>query len=455
MLTSGGGAASRGWRRRQRQRRRRGGHPSRPCGHHGCRHHGGRNGTCRSGGGNVAKFGGGGGDGTVKIGFTAPLTGALAGFGEANDFILAGIQELVADGIMLGTSRTPSSSSSRTSVELRHRRTRKRAADPRRRRRHDHRHGDARDDQPRCRPVRGQRRAMPRRRWRHGSRTSSDAVATRPPGSTGRITSSGAPTQLVGGVHRPVELDRDQQDGWPAVPQRPRRQRARRSRDWLPGGRDAAGYTVVDPGRFQTGTADFSSIIGQFKDEGVEILVGIPIPPDFATFWTQAKQQDFNPKIVHDGQGRAVPVGGRGARRHRRRPGLRGVVDADPPLHQFAHRHLRAGIVRRVHGGHRQAVDAVRRLRARPARGGLDSSPEPGAPTSRRWPTRSAATNLDTIVGPLTFGRPDCRRTSAPRRSSVASGKRRSREHRSRSTCSWSTTAPAPEIPVGGNDRCR
>ena len=41
-----------------------------------------------AGGGNAAKFGGGGGDGTVKIGFTVPLTGALAGFGEANAFIV-------------------------------------------------------------------------------------------------------------------------------------------------------------------------------------------------------------------------------------------------------------------------------------------------------------------------------------------------------------------------------
>jgi branched-chain amino acid transport system substrate-binding protein len=27
-------------------------------------------------------------------------------------------------------------------------------------------------------------------------------------------------------------------------------------------------------------------------------MTGIPIPPDFTTFWTQAKQQGFNPKLV-------------------------------------------------------------------------------------------------------------------------------------------------------------
>ena len=59
--------------------------------------------TAAAGGsGNAAQFGGGGGDGTVKIGFTAPLTGPLAGFGEANAFILDGINKLAADGIKLG-----------------------------------------------------------------------------------------------------------------------------------------------------------------------------------------------------------------------------------------------------------------------------------------------------------------------------------------------------------------
>ena len=64
---------------------------------------GGGDTTMPSGGGaNAAVFGGGGGDGTIKIGFTAPVTGALAGFGEANDFILGQMNELAKDGLMLG-----------------------------------------------------------------------------------------------------------------------------------------------------------------------------------------------------------------------------------------------------------------------------------------------------------------------------------------------------------------
>ena len=60
----------------------------------------------------------------------------------------------------------------------------------------------------------------------------------------------------------------------------------------------AQGYELTDPGRYQNLTDDFSAQINAFKQAGCEIMTGIPIPPDFTTFWTQAKQQGFNPKLV-------------------------------------------------------------------------------------------------------------------------------------------------------------
>jgi branched-chain amino acid transport system substrate-binding protein len=51
------------------------------------------------------------------------------------------------------------------------------------------------------------------------------------------------------------------------------------------------GYTIVDPGAYQDGTTDFSSQISRFKSEGVQIITGAPIPPDFITFLRQAAQQ--------------------------------------------------------------------------------------------------------------------------------------------------------------------
>ena len=57
------------------------------------------------------------------------------------------------------------------------------------------------------------------------------------------------------------------------------------------------GYTIVDPGAYETGTADYSSQIAMFKQEGVEIFNSFPIPPDFAAFWRQAAQQGLTKQI--------------------------------------------------------------------------------------------------------------------------------------------------------------
>jgi branched-chain amino acid transport system substrate-binding protein len=67
------------------------------------------------------------------------------------------------------------------------------------------------------------------------------------------------------------------------------------------------GYEIVDPGRYQNGTQDFTAQISAFKDAGAEILTGVPIPPDFTNFWTQASQQGFNPKIASVGKALLFP----------------------------------------------------------------------------------------------------------------------------------------------------
>jgi branched-chain amino acid transport system substrate-binding protein len=61
---------------------------------------------------------------------------------------------------------------------------------------------------------------------------------------------------------------------------------------------EKAGYTIVDPGAYTDGTNDYSSLIAKFKAEQCEIFNAFPIPPDFATFWQQAAQQSYKPKIA-------------------------------------------------------------------------------------------------------------------------------------------------------------
>jgi len=59
-----------------------------------------------------------------------------------------------------------------------------------------------------------------------------------------------------------------------------------------------AGYTLIDPGRYPEPNDDFSSQIAAFKDAKAQIVTGVPLPPDFGTFWKQALQQGFRPKVA-------------------------------------------------------------------------------------------------------------------------------------------------------------
>ena len=52
---------------------------------------------------------------------------------------------------------------------------------------------------------------------------------------------------------------------------------------------------------------DFTSQISAFKAVNAEIVTGNMIPPDFATFWSQAAQQGFGPKIVTIGKALLFP----------------------------------------------------------------------------------------------------------------------------------------------------
>ncbi|MEM7043234.1 MAG: ABC transporter substrate-binding protein [Pseudomonadota bacterium] len=70
---------------------------------------------------------------------------------------------------------------------------------------------------------------------------------------------------------------------------------------------DKEGYGLTDPGRYQNLTDDFSAQINAFKQGNVEIVTGVPIPPDFTTFWTQAKQQGYTPKAASIGKAILFP----------------------------------------------------------------------------------------------------------------------------------------------------
>ena len=69
----------------------------------------------------------------------------------------------------------------------------------------------------------------------------------------------------------------------------------------------ARGYKVIDPGRFELNTTDFSAQISAFKKANAEILHGILPLPTFSNFWAQAAQQGFKPKVATIGKALSFP----------------------------------------------------------------------------------------------------------------------------------------------------
>jgi branched-chain amino acid transport system substrate-binding protein len=67
------------------------------------------------------------------------------------------------------------------------------------------------------------------------------------------------------------------------------------------------GFKMFDPGRYQNLTDDFSAQINAFRQANADIITGVPIPPDFTTFWTQARQQGFTPKAASIGKAILFP----------------------------------------------------------------------------------------------------------------------------------------------------
>jgi branched-chain amino acid transport system substrate-binding protein len=68
------------------------------------------------------------------------------------------------------------------------------------------------------------------------------------------------------------------------------------------------GYTILDPAGHVGGTQDFSAQISAFRASSAEVLFGVAGPPDFATFWRQAAQQGYHPRIATIGKGIQFPA---------------------------------------------------------------------------------------------------------------------------------------------------
>jgi branched-chain amino acid transport system substrate-binding protein len=58
-------------------------------------------------------------------------------------------------------------------------------------------------------------------------------------------------------------------------------------------------YKFVDGGAYtDITTSDYTTMIGAFKSGNCDFFVNCPLPPDFNTFWKQASQQGYRPKLA-------------------------------------------------------------------------------------------------------------------------------------------------------------
>jgi len=62
------------------------------------------------------------------------------------------------------------------------------------------------------------------------------------------------------------------------------------------------GYNVFDPGRYANMSDSFQAQISAFQQNDCDILTGLMIPPDFTTFWTQSLQQGYKPPVCTMGR---------------------------------------------------------------------------------------------------------------------------------------------------------
>jgi branched-chain amino acid transport system substrate-binding protein len=191
--------------------------------------------------------------------------------------------------------------------------------------------------------------------------------------------------------------------------------------------------------------SDFTAQISAFKSAGCEIVTGNMIPPDFATFWSQAAQQGFRPKIVTIGKALLFPsvINSLGARgnglttevwwtpNHPFKSGLTGQSAGE-----LADAYVKSTMrpwsqpIGFQHALFEVAIDVLKRAKAPEPKAILDSI---------------IATNYNSIVGHVQWtGKPVKNVTKTP----LVAGQWQRRGERFELVIT--ANRPAPEIPVGG-----
>ena len=132
---------------------------------------------------------------------------------------------------------------------------------------------------------------------------------------------------------------------------------------------EKGGYKLTDPGRYQNLTDNFSAQITAFKNAKCEILTGVVLPPDFTTFWQQALQQGFKPKVASVGKALLFPVAVEALGKAGHNLSSEVWWSPNHPFKSSLNGMSCKGAGRCLYRGDEEAVDSANRLRACPIRG--------------------------------------------------------------------------------------
>lgn len=251
-------------------------------------------GLALAGCGSLSSSSGGSGK-TVKIGFVSPETGTLAAFGESNAYVLGKVRSALAKGLTIGGTTYPveiltkdSQSSAARAASA--------AAELIQQDSVDFMIATSAPDT--TNPVSNQCEAAgvpcvaticPWEIWFQGRNGSTAKPWTYTYlyfiGTQEEIAAWARLWQRIGTDHVVAGLWPNDQDG-------------DAYRQYV--GKEVAslGWRTVDSGAYTDGSQDFSSIIAKFAAADAQIVQAAPIPPDWVTFWRQAKQSRYSPTMA-------------------------------------------------------------------------------------------------------------------------------------------------------------
>jgi branched-chain amino acid transport system substrate-binding protein len=232
--------------------------------------------------------------GTIKIGFISPETGSLSVFTQSNAYVLAQVRSAVAKGLTIGGKKYSveiisgdSQSSSARAAAVATQMVQQDSVD----------FFVATATPETVIPVSSQAEASgvpcvlticPWEQWYYNSSGTANTFKY----SYMYFLGTQEETNLFASVWQTVSTDHVVGGLWPDDVDGAGFQK------YVTKKADSLGWKVVPSGAYTDGLSDFTPIISKFKNAGVEILHAVPIPPDFITFWRQAHQNGFTPKIA-------------------------------------------------------------------------------------------------------------------------------------------------------------